>query len=374
MKPVLLNDFKTQWKQVKTQFLQAVERVGESGYLILGPEVKSFEEELAKFWGLKYAVGCANGLDAIEIGLRVLGIQPGQKVLTTPLSAFATTLAILKAGGIPVFCDTDKSGLINLDIAEDYFKQNKDVKLFLPVHLYGQSLNLKHLKKLKDQFNLLIIEDCAQSIAANSDGQMCGDVGQLAATSFYPTKNLGCYGDGGALLTNLDDINELSRSLRDYGQSEKYVHSYLGLNSRLDELQAAVLRSALLPNLNKWTESRKSIASVYLENINNSQIELPKIPHNNYPVWHLFPIKVKDKNKRQSFINFLKENGIQTGIHYPILIPDQPLFKQQKNLNYEIFGTLNEAKSLCETEVSLPIHPFLTKDELDKVISVCNAW
>lgn len=374
MKPVLMNDFKIQWENIQASFMEAISKVGSSGYLILGPEVSAFEKNLANFWGIENAVGCANGMDALEIGLRCLGIKSGDTVLTTPLSAFATTLAILKVGAIPVFIDTDENGLIDLDVADDFLSKNLQTKFFIPVHLYGHCLNLEKLLKLKNNYGLKIVEDCAQSIGAKYQKSPCGTIGQVAATSFYPTKNLGCYGDGGALLTSDKDLHDIAFKIRDYGQSQKYVHSLLGLNSRLDEVQAAVLNTALLPKLEYWTQRRRHIANKYLQNITNKNIILPRTPEHSESVWHLFPLRIP-KN-RDSFMSFLKENGVSNAIHYPILIPDQPIFKNENsaNITYKVFGELKNANLYAQQEVSIPIHPFLTDMEIERVIQVCNEW
>ena len=374
MKPVLMNDFKMQWEQIKNPLIEAVNRVGTSGHLILGPEVSLFEKKLSEFWGINHTIGCANGMDAIEIGLRCLGIKSGDKVVTTPLSAFATTLAILKVGAVPIFIDVDQNGLIDLDLVDDFLFKNDDVKYLIPVHLFGHCLDMEKLSFLKNKYDLKIVEDCAQSIGSNFNSISCGAAGQMTATSFYPTKNLGCYGDGGALLTNDLELYNLSIKIRDYGQSQKYVHSHLGLNSRLDELQAAILSSALLPNLADWTNKRKNTAEKYLSKINNDHLLIPKPPSRSNSVWHLFPLMI-GKN-RENFINYLKQNGIASGIHYPILIPDQPIFfnSEKSDLKYEIYGKLTNAKYFSLQEVSIPIHPFLTPDEIEKVILVCNEW
>lgn len=373
MSMIVMNDFKKQWEEIHPQFIEAVTTVGSSGYLILGPQVQSFEKELASYWGLNKAIGCANGMDALEISLRAMDIKTGDKVLTTPLSAFATTLAILKTGAIPVFIDVDKNGLVDLDLAEQVFAKNPDIKFFIPVHLYGHCLNLEKLKELKNKFSLKIIEDCAQSIGAKYKQIPCGSVGQFAATSFYPTKNLGCYGDGGALLTNDTGLYEKAFQIRDYGQSQKYVHSEIGLNSRLDELQACILNKALLPRLNQWTENRKQIAKQYLLKIKNKNMTLPTPIENSDSVWHLFPLIIE--SNRDQFISYLKENGVASGVHYPILIPNQPVFNKHKtSLQYQIIGSLNHAEQFANSEVSLPIHPYLTNDEVEKVIRICNQW
>ena len=241
MKPtVVMNDFKTQWRYIRADALNAIDRVGQSGWFILGHEVAQFEQGLATYTGRRYAVGCASGLDAIAIGLRILGCE-GKPVITTPLSAFATTLAIVRAGGIPIFIDTDKSGLLDLEKVQEFLKSNPGTQpLLLPVHLFGHSLHLERLQDLRERFQLSVLEDCAQAIGARSGGNNVGSASEVAAISFYPTKNLGCMGDGGALLTDREDFAELARALRDYGQTGKYTHTYFGMNSRLDEIQAII--------------------------------------------------------------------------------------------------------------------------------------
>jgi len=373
MTAILLNDFKLQWRELNEQILTAVSRVGESGYLILGEEVRNFEECLAEFWGIKYSIGCANGLDAIEIALRSLELKPGDKVLTTPLSAFATTLAILRAGGTPVFCDTDRSGLVDLHQVEEILETDSQIKFFVPVHLFGHALDLRELQRLKEVYQLKIVEDCAQSIGSSSFGRATGTVGQVAATSFYPTKNLGCYGDGGALLTNDVEIKRIARSLRDYGQTEKYHHSLLGLNSRLDEVQAAILRNALLPKLGAWTQRRREIAEMYRNQISHPEISFVEAPQGSDSCWHLFPIRVL--SIRNSLREWLASKKISAAIHYPVIIPDQPVFTavgtSPKN---EIKTILTNARDLAQQELSLPIHPFLNDGEVVRVIEACNSW
>ena len=372
MTPILLNDFKAQWDSIREDFLESTDRVGKSGYLILGQEVKDFEKALAHYWGLPFSIGCASGLDAIEISLRALGLQPQDKVLTTPLSAFATTLAILRAGGTPVFCDTDPSGLINLNLVEEILDSDPSIKFLVPVHLFGHALDLRRLKVLKQSYNLKIVEDCAQSIGTKSFGLPTGSVGDLAATSFYPTKNLGCYGDGGAVLTSEESLSNLAKSIRDYGQVEKYRHAVLGLNSRLDELQAAFLRTALLPRLSAWTDKRKAIARIYLQEIKNPLIENVLVPEGSDSCWHLFPVRSKNRDRLK---NRLTEQKIHTGVHYPILIPDQPVFETPETRNQiEIRSPLENAKLLTEEELSLPIHPFLNDSEVARVVEACNSW
>ncbi|HYP56625.1 MAG TPA: DegT/DnrJ/EryC1/StrS family aminotransferase, partial [Solirubrobacterales bacterium] len=241
---VAANDFARQWQEIHAEALAAVDRVGRSGWLVLGEEVEAFERELAAWWGVPHAVGVASGLDAIEIGLRCAGVGPGDRVLTTPLTAFATTLAILRAGAEPVWCDVDESGGLDLDLAEEALRDHPEIAAIVPVHLYGHPLDPAALDRLAAEHGVAVIEDCAQSAGAERAGRPTGLAGLAAATSLYPTKNLGALGDGGVLLSGDASVAERARSLRDYGQCGRYEHVEPGLNSRLDELQAAVLRSA----------------------------------------------------------------------------------------------------------------------------------
>lgn len=367
---ILQNDFKRQWQAVAGPALQAFQRVGESARYILGDEVAAFENALASSWGLKQAVGVANGMDALEIGLRCLGLQPGQKVLTTPFSAFATTLAIIRAGGVPVFVDVDHLGAINFQQGRSALQEDGSIRFLLPVHLYGFPLDMEELNGLKEEFDLRIVEDCAQAIGAASRGKGVGTVGQVAATSFYPTKNLGAMGDGGALFTDDPEIAIQAKRLRNYGQSAHYVHSELGLNSRLDELQAAILHDAFLPNLEEWTAARNRTALRYSQEISNPLIDLPKPSRDLKPVWHVYPIRIS-RGPRNNFLEYLRTRGILGGVHYPQIIPDQTALRNWSH--HLAFEPIN-ARNWAEGEVSLPVHPFLTESEVDAVIANCNAW
>lgn len=361
------NDFKRQWAEIGPAALAAVERVGASGSYILGREVEAFEEKLGEFWGVSQAVGVANGMDAIEIALRALDLREGQKVLTTPFSAFATTLAILRAGGVPVFVDVDDNGNIDLEQCRDAFARDRSIRFFVPVHLYGNPLDLEKLAGLRRDFDLVIVEDCAQAIGAKHGGRNVGTVGQAAATSFYPTKNLGAFGDGGALLTNDPSTASRARALRNYGQSDLYLHDELGLNSRLDELHAAVLSDALLPNLERWTEARRQIAARYLREIQHFRTIKPASSAE--PVWHLFPVFV-EAGERDDVRERLLGRGIASGVHYPRLITEQPA--TQLSVSYEIATEPANARRLAGSELSLPIHPFLREDETQLVVAACG--
>ncbi|MEZ5301492.1 MAG: DegT/DnrJ/EryC1/StrS family aminotransferase [Verrucomicrobiales bacterium] len=372
MEPILANDFKRQWDAIREPALAAADRVGCSGWLILGREVDAFERELADSWDLPHAIGFGNCLDATELALRALDLQPGEPVLTTPLSAFATTLAIVRAGGRPVFCDVDSRGLIDLDRAEACLAKDNAPRFFVPVHLYGFPLDMARLAAIRERSGTRIIEDCAQSIGAVQGGVKAGAAGHIAVTSFYPTKNLGAMGDGGAALTRDSELDAALRSLRDYGQTEKYVHALLGSNSRLDELHAAILRDALLPRLGGFTKHRRAVAAAYRARLANPLIEIPAEPEDAECACHLFPV-LAPRERRDEFLAYLRDEKIGAAIHYPMVIPDQPALIDAP-AGFEVLDALENARSIADREVSLPIHPFLRDAEVDRVVEVVNAW
>jgi dTDP-3-amino-3,4,6-trideoxy-alpha-D-glucose transaminase len=364
-----LTDFEAQWAELRDVALTAVDRVGASGWLILGDEVRRFEQALAAAWPARHVVGCGSGLDALEIALRCAGVQPGDRVLTTPLSAFATALAIVRAGAAPVFCDVDASGLLDLERAEAALAVDPGIRALVPVHLYGHAADVRELRRLAERFGVAVVEDCAQSIGASSGGLAVGSASVAAATSFYPTKNLGALGDAGAVLCDRDDVAERARCLRDYGQRGKYVHAELGLNSRLDELHAAILADALLPLLERNTARRRAIAEQYRAQIASDGLELPPVPPLSESVWHLFPVLVR--GVRAGFEQALAADGIATGRHYPFLLPEQDALA---DVPVRSFGTLELASAFAAREVSLPLHPYLSDEDVDRVVAACNAW
>jgi dTDP-3-amino-3,4,6-trideoxy-alpha-D-glucose transaminase len=368
---ILANDFKARWRDLASDAIRAFERVGSSGWYILGNEVQGFERELAGYWGCGSAIGVASGMDAIELALRALGCSPGDRVLTTPLSAFATTLAILKIGAIPVFADTGDCGQIDLARCRQALEAAR-IRYFVPVHLYGLPASPAALSDLRDHFDLRIVEDCAQSIGALHQGRPTGLAGQCAATSFYPTKNLGAMGDGGAVLTSDPDLDARIRVLRDYGQSAKYQHDVVGSNSRLDELQAAYLRDACLPRLERWTARRGAIAARYLQEIRHPEVRLPVPDAESQPCWHLFPVFVPPA-RRDQFLQHLKDSEVGAGIHYPIAIPDQHALR---SVAWE-WGAGSDGsvcRRVCAGEVSLPIHPYLSDESVSLVAQAVNRW
>jgi dTDP-3-amino-3,4,6-trideoxy-alpha-D-glucose transaminase len=364
------NDFHRQWLDIQEDALAAFRKVGESGWYVLGDEVRTFEASLAGYWGIEHAAGVASGLDAIEISLKILGCMPGDPVLTTPISAFATTLAILKVGAVPVFIDTGEHGLLDLARCRDFFWRRPDIRFFVPVHLYGHALDVAALRHMRDEFGLHIVEDCAQSVGARSGGQATGTAGQFAATSFYPTKNLGALGDGGAILTANPEWRAQAAALRDYGQSAKYRHEFIGYNSRLDELQAALLHRVMLPRLNGWIERRRAVAARYLAEIAHADVHCPGAPEGSESTWHLFPVLVPP-GRKPAFMEHLRTSGVMPAEHYPVIIPDQPVMAHAV---FDFADDCAAARRFAASEVSLPIHPYLTDEEVAGVIEAVNAW
>lgn len=344
----------------------AVRRVLVSGQLVLGEEVRDFENAWAKRCGVHFAVGVANGLDAIEIGLRSLGIGPGDEVITTPMTAVATVLGIVRAGAIPVLADIEPStALLSLSSAARCVTPR--TRAILLVHLYGQMRDLSEWSAFCDSHGLLLLEDCAQSHDATHDGKVAGSWGAFGAYSFYPTKNLGAVGDGGALVTNESVVDQAARSLRNYGQQTRYVHSHLGLNSRLDEVQAAILNTRL-GTLTKWTHRRRQIAESYRTGICSDHVELmasPISPENH--VYHLFVVRSTHRDQLQQH---LLDANVETLIHYPVPVHRQTPFQA---LSADPVGLQNSDEHAARC-LSLPCRPNLSGNDVDRVVEAVNSF
>jgi dTDP-4-amino-4,6-dideoxygalactose transaminase len=359
------NDFARQWRDVHDDVIEAVDRVGRSGWLVLGEEVRTFEREFAEWWGVPHAVGVASGMDALQIALRCADLPRGARILTTPLTAFATTLAIIHAGCEPVWCDVEESGGLDLDWAERALSADGSIRAVMPVHLYGHPLDPLEIERLAGEYGVVVIEDCAQSAGAERDGRPTGMAGMAAGTSLYPTKNIGAMGDGGVVLTRDDALAERVRRLRDYGQCRRYEHVELGLNSRLDELQAAILRSASLPRLDRWLARRGEIASRYVEALTGGVLR-PMLANAGRSAHHLFPVEVMDERPAR-IVEQIARQGVTVGRHYPLVCPDQPAVRE---LGVAI-GPLAVARRIAEREISLPLHPQLEDADVERVIAAC---
>lgn len=363
---ILMNDFKREEESLIQAQLAAVERVFRSGWYVLGSEVKTFESEWSNWVGASETVGVANGMDALEIGMRAIGIGQGDEVITTPMTAFATVLSILRTGAEPVLADIDPNTAI-LDIRSVERCLSKRTKAVSVVHLYGQAAPLEEFSKFCSDQKIHLIEDCAQAHGAKVAGKAAGTWGIFAGWSFYPTKNLGCIGDGGALTTGSPQVAEQARILRNYGQSVRYKHPIVGMNSRLDELQAAILR-VRLNHLTEWTTLRRSIAKTYATEIHHPHARILPLPSEaEQHVHHLF---VVTSSHRDSLQAHLKECGIDSLFHYPIPVHHQA---PCKNIRIDPNGLANAEKHANEC-LSLPIHPAMTENEVSQVVEAINSW
>ena len=361
-----MNAFTREPEELIRVQVSAVERVLRSGWWILGTEVKAFESEWSSWSGISNTVGVGNGMDALEIGLRALGIGAGDEVITTPMTAFATVLAILRAGAVPVLADIDPDTAI-LSVESVARCLSSKTRAVMVVHLYGQAAPLEKFEIFCQSHHIHLIEDCAQAHGAFSGDRPVGSVGIFSGWSFYPTKNLGAIGDAGALSTMNEDIAQKARQLRNYGQSERYHHPQVGLNSRLDELQAAILRERI-KLLNQWTKHRRSIAYSYAAGIKNAHLRVLPLPQaEKNHVHHLFVLL---SPKRTALSTYLKEQNIETLIHYPIPIHHQ---EPCKALRIDPKGLLH-AEEHAEQCLSLPCHPFLTEEEVGIVINTVNGF
>ncbi|MEK6826556.1 MAG: DegT/DnrJ/EryC1/StrS family aminotransferase, partial [Nanoarchaeota archaeon] len=334
-------DLKRQYGEIKEEIDSAISRVMESGFFILGEEVRKFEEEFAKYIGTKYCIGVANGTDALTISLKARGIGNGDEVITVANTASPTVMAILNVGAKPVLVDCND--FYNIDVDQIEEKITDKTKAILPVHLYGQPADMNGVKKISEKNQFHIIEDVCQAHGSDFDGKKTGSFGD-GCFSFYPTKNLGCYGDGGAITTNDKEFAEKCRMLRFYGQKETAYNSLIkGYNSRLDELQAAILREKL-KHLDEWNKKRKTIVKLYNELLKKA--EVPKVKENANHVFHLYVVR---SGKRDALREFLKSQGIGTSIHYPFPIHHQKAFGIKESFP----KTEQNSKEI----ISLPIYP-----------------
>lgn len=363
-------NFQRQWSEIEDEVLSTISTFGRTGQYILASQVEDFENSLAEFLNVDCVIGLGNATDAIEAAIRALELSKGSKILTTPLTAFATTLGILRSGCFPVYTDVAKDGLMDL-ASESFQSALADVSAIIPVHLFGFPCDLQALKSLSDSSHCFVIEDCAQSIGASYNGIPTGTVGTAAVMSFYPTKNLGALGDAGAAITRNPIIASRIRAIRNYGQIKKNENTLFGMNSRLDELHAAILDKVLLPRLNAWIDRREKIATYYLENISHPMIQLPTVADHVRPSWHLFPILTND-GFREQLRGWLYKTQVATEIHYPSLVTDQKVLQNYNEI--KIYGSLNNAKHYSRNEVSIPLHPNLLDVEVEYVVSMINQW
>lgn len=345
------------------ELAEATERVFSSGWYLLGDEDSSFEREFAEFCGTRYAIGCANGLDALKLIIQAYGFGEGDEIIAPANTYIASLIAISANRATPVLIEPDiNTYLIDPEKIERAITAR--TKAIMVVHLYGRAMEMTRIREIAKRHSLKIIEDSAQAHGAIFEGRRCGNLGDASGFSFYPGKNLGCLGDGGAITTNDEELANKLRALRNYGSDVKYRFPYRGTNSRLDELQAAYLRLKLR-HLDEDNKKRMEIANRYLSEIRNDAIILPKAAAEGGNVWHVFPVRTK---RRDEFQEYLKDRGIQTVIHYPIPPHRQSAYEEWHHLELPITELIHD------TIISLPISPVMEAEEVDEVIAAVNEW
>ena len=352
-------------KELDKEIRAAFDRVFSRSWYIEGVEDEKFEAAFAEYCGVNHCVGVGNGLDALILALKALGIGKGDEVIVPSNTYIATALAATYVGATPVFVEPDIR-TFNIDPNKIEKVINKNTKCIMPVHLYGQACDMDPIMKIAKKYDLKVVEDCAQAHGATYKGKKVGSFGDVSGFSFYPGKNLGALGDAGAVVTNNEELAKKIRALKNYGSDYKYHHIYKGNNSRLDEMQAAFL-SVKLPHLERMNAQRRKIARKYLTEINNPKIILPFVEENCVPVWHIFAIRCKD---RQNLENYLKEKEIDTNKHYPIPMHLQECYK---DLGF-VKGDYPIAEEISETELSIPMFYGMTDTEISYVIDSLNKF
>ena len=384
-----LVDLQTQYKSVEGFVEDKVKKVLSSANYIMGNEVTEFEKEFAHYIGVKYAVSVGNGTDALILALMSFGIGYGDEVITTPFTFFSTAESISFVGATPVFVDVERD-TYNIDVTKIEEKITKKTKAIMPVHIFGQPSKMDEIKKIAEKYNLKVIEDAAQAVGAEYKGKKVGSIGDIGCFSFFPTKNLGCAGDGGIITTSDDNIAIIIRALRTHGSGEngqkaynllnniteeiktsegyddtvynplKYYNYLIGFNTRLDAIQAAILR-AKLPNIDKWNEKRIENARVYDEKLKNTSLKLPATIKDGKSVYNMYVVQ---SESREEIVNKLKEKGIGTGIYYPVPMHLQKVYK---NLGYKE-GDMSVAEYLSHRTFAIPIYPELKREQQEYII------
>lgn len=359
MKQIKLVDFIAEYKSIKKEIDTAFKRVLGSGWYVLGKEVENFENELSKFIGTKYAIGLASGTDALIIALKSLNLKVDDEVII-PANVYPTVFGVALSGVKIKLADVDPETL-NISVETIRKSLTQKTKAIVVVHLYGNPADLRSIKNLAKEKGIYLIEDCAQAIGAEYDGKKIGTFGDISCFSFYPTKNLGAYGDAGAILTNNKKFYERAKLFRMYGERKRYESVLVGQNSRLDEIQAAILR-VKLKYLDNWNKKRRKFADIYKTGLAGLPLKITRETDNAKSVYHLLVIQV---SQRQKLIEFLKRKGIDTGIHYPVPIH---LTKSFYYLGYKR-GDFSVSEKLSRMVLSLPIHSLLKENDVKYVVS-----
>ncbi len=359
-------DLKVQYKEIEQEVKPMVAEAMENGAFIGGPQVTSFEEEFAQFCDSKYCIGVNSGTDALRFALIASGVGAGDEVITVPNTFIATTEAISQAGATPVFVDIDPD-TYNIDVSQIEEKITQKTKAILPVHLYGQPADMDPILEIAARHNLVVIEDAAQAHGALYKGRKTGSMGRIGCFSFYPGKNLGAYGEGGAVVTQDEEIGQKIRMIRDHGQAQKYYHDLEGYNGRLDAIQAGVLRIKLR-RLENWNASRRNNAATYSELLSNVDgIKVPVEADFSRPVYHLYVMLVDDRDGLQKFLG---EKGIGAGLHYPLPLHFQ---KAYAHLGYKE-GDFPVTESAAKRLISLPMFPELSREQIEYVVEAIKEY
>ncbi|MCO1603219.1 DegT/DnrJ/EryC1/StrS family aminotransferase [Desulfosporosinus nitroreducens] len=359
-----LLDLKAQYLTIKDEINQAITDVLDSSVYILGPQMKALEKEIAAFCGTEEAVAVANGTDALVLTLKAFGIGPGDEVITTPFTFFASAETIAQVGATPVFVDIDPVTL-NMDLTQLEKKITSRTKAIIPVHIFGQMLDVERVMEIAARHDLKVIEDAAQAIGAEYKSKKAGSIGHAATFSFFPTKNLGAYGDAGMIVTNDKHLASELRMLRFHGCQVKYYHDKIGYNSRLDELQAAILR-VKLRYLNGWNEGRREKAAVYDELLGQLPLTLPGRDPAGTPIYHLYVLR---SDRRQELMEALKQADIACAIYYPVPLHLQKAFH---DLGYKE-GSFPITEKACKEALAIPCYPELSRTEQEEIVRVIEG-
>jgi dTDP-4-amino-4,6-dideoxygalactose transaminase len=369
-------NLKVQYEIMKDEIDRAIKEVLEDGHFILGPSVEKLEKEIASYLGAKYAVGLASGTDALHLALLACGVRKGQDVITTPFTFVSTVETIISVGATPIFVDIDpRTYNIAPEKIEEFIETktsfnekegiliNKEngnqIRAILPVHLYGQSADMDHIVSLCSKYNLVLIEDCAQAFGSEYKGRKVGTFGEIGCLSFFPSKNLGCYGDGGMIITDSEDLADKIRILRNHGSKVKYYYLEIGFNSRLDEIQSAILR-VKLGKINKFNELRRKNASLYNNYLREADLITPYEDGEVKHVYHQYTIRTRYRDR---ITKCLRDEGIASAVYYPLPLHQQPVFK---SLGFNT-GDLKNSESASLEVLSLPMYPELTEEEIQRV-------
>jgi len=360
-----LIDLSAQYLSIREEINEAIQQVLVDGQYIMGPNVKELEREIANYTGTRFAVGVGNGTDALVLVLKALGIGPGDEVITTPFTFFASAEGISQVGAVPVFVDIDpKTYCMNIDLIRE--KISSRTKAIIPVHLFGHPVDMEPLMEIARQYGIKIIEDACQAIGALYHGQPVGSFGDAACFSFFPTKNLGGYGDGGMVVTNNEELYEKIKLLRVHGSYKKYHHSFVGYNSRMDELQAAILR-VKFRYLEEWTEKRRAIAAKYRQLLENTSVVLPVELKDCRHVYHLFVLRCE---KRDELMQYLAGKGIHTAVYYPVPLHLQEVYK---DMGFKP-GDFPEAEKASRQALAIPHYPELDEGRMEYIAKAINEF